>query len=205
MTEELKSNLAAHVFCGFYLGSLGLLQRKKEKLGEQSLTEDEREFLERNKTLIDELQSLQNAKHEDKADAVEMTVPLVPNCHTAPGFEPYFTKPRMTDVHVEIPKDLGVDSWTVTERWRLYHKTEEDMLAFGREHGFPVLFAFYGQRTENKDGVIKVSCEVKLFTKDQMHEAAQFARKQEGELGVFDPKYYRRELEQQPVIEQTFT
>ncbi|MBO7412786.1 MAG: hypothetical protein J6U20_03880 [Fibrobacter sp.] len=89
---------------------------------------------------------------------------------------------------VEIPKSEGVESWTVTKRGGIYYKFEEEMEAFGKEHGFPVLFVFYDYKSEYKDGVFKTTSAVKLFLKGEVHDAAAFAKEHGTELGIYDPK-----------------
>jgi hypothetical protein len=63
---------------------------------------------------------------------------------------------------------------------------DKDMEKFGKEHGFPVIFV--AERMENELGETSENkFKFTFFKKDQMHEAAQFAKKYGGELGVFDP------------------
>ena len=62
----------------------------------------------------------------------------------------------------------------------------KDMEKFGIEHGFPVIFVV--ERMKNElDEISENKFKFTFFKKDQMHEAAQFAKKYDGELGAFDP------------------
>ena len=64
---------------------------------------------------------------------------------------------------------------------------DADMKKFGKEHGFPVIFVV--ERIKNEfDETAENKFKFTLFKKNQMHEAADFAKKYNGELGVFDPK-----------------
>lgn len=61
------------------------------------------------------------------------------------------------------------------------------MEIFGIKYGFPVIFV--AERMKNELGEVSENkFKFTFFKKDQMHEAAHFAKKYGGELGVFDPK-----------------
>ncbi|MBR6449847.1 MAG: hypothetical protein IKS96_07875 [Fibrobacter sp.] len=69
-------------------------------------------------------------------------------------------------------------------------EADKDMEKFGIEYGFPVIFVV--ERMKNElDEISENKFKFTFFKKDQMHEAAQFAKKYDGELGVFDPKLTR--------------
>lgn len=112
-------------------------------------------------------------------------------------------KSRQAAVHVEIPKMDCMETSAVKPLGEILgRKLDEEMTAYGIEHGFPVIFVFYEFRSESKDGVFGNTCTTKLFTKEQMDEAANFARMHCGELGVFDPKEkYEQEFLQQLVMD----
>lgn len=64
---------------------------------------------------------------------------------------------------------------------------DREMEAFGKEHGFPVIFVV--QPMKNELGEIDENkFKLTYFEKNQMHVAAKFAKENDGELGVFDPK-----------------
>lgn len=64
---------------------------------------------------------------------------------------------------------------------------DDDMKKFGKEHDFPVIFVV--ERIKNElDETAENKFKFTFFKKNQMHEAAEFAKKYNGELGVFDPK-----------------
>ena len=66
-------------------------------------------------------------------------------------------------------------------------EADKDMENFGIKHGFPVIFV--AERMKNDLGKIaKDKFKFTFFKKDQMHEAADFAKDHGGELGVYDPK-----------------
>ena len=68
---------------------------------------------------------------------------------------------------------------------------DEKAIAFGNKHGFPVIFVMChaletnGSKTEAKGSF-------KFFKGNQMHEAADFAQKNLGTLGVFDPNGFSK-------------
>lgn len=204
MTEELKSNTGSLFFLGYYLYVLGLSQKERDRLGLPPLTDAEKEFvantrkrMEEQKPVNEESKENPEPVYNDNDKFITIRVPLK---YAAPGWGLKLQKPVFP--RVEIPKSEGVESWTVTKRGGIYYKFEEEMMAFGNKHGFPVLFVFYDYKSEQNGGVFTNTSSIKLFEKCQVHEAAQFAKIHETELGVFDPKEkYEQELLQQPVMD----
>lgn len=126
----------------------------------------------------------QKPENDERDDFVTLRVP---KSVTAPGWGLKFQRPVFP--HVDIPKQDCMDSYAVKPLGELIgRKLDEEMTAFGNEHGFPVIFVFYQEKTETNGGIVKCTGTTQLFTKDQMREAAEFASQHEGELGVFDPK-----------------
>lgn len=153
--------------------------------------------MEYQKTAKEESKENPEPVYNDNDKFITLRVPLK---DAAPGWGLKLQKPVFP--RVEIPKSEGVESWTVTKRGGIYYKFEGEMMAFGKEHGFPVLFVFYNYQSKQKDGVFETTSAVKLFLKGQVHEAAAFAKENGTELGIFDPKEkYEQELLQQPVMD----
>lgn len=62
---------------------------------------------------------------------------------------------------------------------------DKDLESFGKEHGFPVIFVL--QPIENEIGKFENKFKLTMFKKDQMHKAAEYARKVMGHLGIYNP------------------
>lgn len=94
------------------------------------------------------------------------------------------------DVHVEIPRQDCMESPSMVKTLGqlVNRRLDDEMTAFGKKFGFPVIYVFYRTNHEDSDGCVKRVCTTELFTRNQKHEAVQFARDHLGELGVFEPK-----------------
>lgn len=189
MIEELKSNTGSLFFWGCYLYELGLSQEERDKLGLPPLTDAEKEFvanlkegMEERKEAKEKSKELQKTDNDDKF--VTLRVPLK---MAAPGWGLKLEKTVFP--HVNIPKPDIMETSAVKPLGEILgRKLDEEMTAFGNEHGFPVIFVFYQEKTETNGGIVKCTGTTQLFTKDQMHEAAEFASQHGGELGVYDPR-----------------
>lgn len=122
-----------------------------------------------------------------------------------PGFGTAFVKPEFP--RVEIPRQDVMDtSIAKSLSEMLSNKMDEQMDEFVKKHGFPVIFVFYNRKDEKAGDSCWCTSTLQMFEKDKMHEAVDFARKNEGELGVYDPRSaeetYKSELMQQPVLEE---
>lgn len=206
MIEELKSNTGSLYFLGCYLYELGLSQEERDKLGLPPLTDAEKAFvsnakkrMEERKEAKEESKELQKTDNDDKF--VTLRVPLK---MAAPGWGENFKKPVFP--HVEIPKPDVMETSAVKPLGEILgRKLDEEMTAFGKEHGFPVIFVICERTSKEHDGVFTNERRIQFFEKNKMHYAAEFAKNNNGELGVYDPRSaeekYKAELMQQPVLD----
>ena len=156
MIEELKSNTRSLFFWGCYLYELGLSQEERTRLGMPPLTDAEKEFvanlkkgIEKQKEANEELKELPKKDNEDRDDFVTLRIPLK---DAAPGWGLKLQKPVFP--HVDIPKQDCMDSSAVKPLGELIgRKLDEEMTAFGNEHGFTVIFVFYPEKTETNGGI----------------------------------------------------
>lgn len=209
MGTELKSNTGYLLFWGCKLYELGLSQEERNRLGLPPLTDAEKAFVEKAKKRMQELDAnkeiLTELPKSDYSDGEEYVTMRVPLKIAALGWGLNIKKnifPR-----VEIPEpDVMNTSGAKSLSEMLANKMDEQMDEFGKKHGFPVIFVFYNRKDEKVGDSFQCTSTFQMFEKDKMHEAVDFARKHEGELGVYDPRSaeekYKAELMPQPVLEE---
>ena len=100
-------------------------------------------------------------------------------------------------VHVEIPRKPDIFKPTksaldfLSEQNRI--DTEKYLAKFGEQNGYPVFFVTtFRQFEPPKEDIvhkafINTEVNIQMFKKSEMHKAADFARHNGGELGIFDP------------------
>lgn len=107
--------------------------------------------------------------------------------------------------HVEIPREQDIFKPTKSMLDILSEQIDSDLnkrlTEFGEINGFPVVFVFY-QTFKDENGLSKATCDIKMYKRSGMREAADFARRNGGELGIFNPDVkYIDELNSQPVLD----
>jgi hypothetical protein len=141
-----------------------------------------------NKDIIDELKSLPKAPHDDGQDAMAFSIPSTAGIL---GAAAVLLNPELTEKqHVEIPREPDIFKPTKSMLDILSEQIDIDLnkrlTEFGETNGSPVVFVFY-QTIKNENGASKVTCDIKMYKRSDLHEAADFARRNGGELGIFDP------------------
>ena len=142
-----------------------------------------------NKDIIDELKSLPNAPHDDGQDALAL-LSILPTAGII-GAAAVLLNPELTEKpHVEIPHEPDIFKPTKSMLDILSEQIDSDLnkrlTEFGETNGFPVAFVFY-QTLKNENGASKATCDIKMYKRSDLHEAADFAMRNGGELGIFDP------------------
>lgn len=142
-----------------------------------------------NKDIIDELKSLPNAPHDDGQDSLAFSI--LPTAGIL-GAAAFLLNPKLKEKpHVEIPREQDIFKPTKSMLDILSEQIDSDLnnrlTEFGETKGFPVVFVFY-QTLKNENGVSKATCDIKMYKRSGMHEAADFAMLNGGELGIFDPR-----------------
>ena len=126
------------------------------------------------------MQSTPNAKHKDSSDAKALTA--------------FYSTPK--NIHVSIPfKTDPLPSKPITEilSTKAAEILNKPLIEFGSRNGYPVIFVvetitsqtpkdFFHEFTTESN--IKLTC----FKSHEMHEAAKYAQKVLGTLGIFDPR-----------------
>ena len=139
--------------------------------------------------IIAELESLPKGKHnEDSQDAAALAPPPTAGIL---GAAAVLLNPKLKEKpHVEIPHEHDIFKPTKSMLDILSERIDSDLnkrlTEFGETNGFPVVFVFY-QTHKNENGVIKDTCDIKMYKRSDMHDALDFARRNGGELGIFDP------------------
>ena len=140
------------------------------------------------KRTIDELKSLPKSPHDDAQDAAALAIPPMAGII---GATAAILNPKLKDEHVEIPREQDIFKPTKSMLDVLSEQIDSDLnkrlTEFGETNGFPVVFVFY-QTLKNENGVSKATCDIKMYKKSGMREAADFAIRNAGELGIFDPR-----------------
>lgn len=139
--------------------------------------------------MIAELESLPKGKnHKDSQDAAALAPPPTAGIL---GAAAVLLNPKLTEKpHVEIPREPDIFKPTKSMLDILSDRIESDLnkrlTEFGETNGFPVVFVFY-QTLKNENGISKATCDIKMYKRSGMREAADFAIRNAGELGIFDP------------------
>ena len=136
--------------------------------------------------MLEELRSLPCSEHDDQQDAKA----LVPPMAGILGASAVILNPKLKEAHVEIPREPDVFRPTKAMLDILSERIDSDLnkrlTEFGKKNGFPVVFVFY-QTVKDENGISKATCDIKMYKKSEMREAADFARRNGGEFGIFDP------------------
>ena len=140
--------------------------------------------------MIAELESLPKGKHhEDSQDAAALAPPPTAGIL---GAAAVLLNPKLKEkAHVEKPREPDIFKPTKSMLDILSERIDSDLnkrlTEFGETNGFPVVFVFY-QTLKNENGVSKATCDIKMYKRSGMREAADFAMLNGGELGIFDPR-----------------
>lgn len=145
-------------------------------------------YTDDNAAFLEELKSLPKSSHYDAQDAAALASPPTAGIL---GAAAVLFNPKMKEkVHVDIPREPDIFKPTKSMLDILSEQIDSDLnkrlTEFGETNGFPVVFVFY-QTLKNENGVSKATCDIKMYNRSDMHEAADFARRNGGELGIFDP------------------
>ena len=161
---------------------MGTENKSRDKFSINGLFMSEEDFLRQVNEIKEKSKELQKTDNDDKF--VTLRVPLK---IAAPGWGENFKKPVFP--HVNIPKADVMDTSAVKPLGELIGcKLDEEMIAFGKEHGFPVIFVICERTSKEHDGVFTNERRIQFFENNQMHYAAEFAKNNNGELGVYDPR-----------------
>ena len=147
--------------------------------------------------MIAELESLPKGKnHEDSQDTAALALPPTAGIL---GAAAVLLNPELKEKqHVEIPHEPDIFKPTksaldiLSEQNR--SKTEKYLAKFGEQNGYPVIFVTtFRQFEPPKEDIvhhafINTEVNIQMFKKSEMHEAADFAIRNAGELGIFDPR-----------------
>lgn len=155
-----------------------------------------------NHDIINELKSLPKCyHHDDEQDAFALSVMngLVRAndaiLNPKPKEKPYVEIPREPDIFKPTKSMMDILSE------RIDSDLNKRLTEFGETNGFPVVFVFY-QTLKNENGASNATCDIKMYKKSEMHEAANFAKRNGGELGIFNSyAKYIDELNLQPVLD----
>lgn len=139
--------------------------------------------------IIEELKSMPYAPHDDAQDAMAFSIPSTAGIL---GASAILLNPKLKEKpHVEIPREPDIFKPTKSMLDILSERIDSDLnkrlTEFGEINGFPVVFVFY-QTIKNENGVSKATCYIKMYKKNGMRDAADFAIRNAGELGIFDPR-----------------
>jgi hypothetical protein len=140
--------------------------------------------------MIAELESLPKGKHhEDSQDVAALAPP--PTAGILGAAAVLFNPELKEKPHVEIPREPDIFKPTKSMLDILSERIDSDLnkrlTEFGETNGFPVVFVFY-QTIKNENGVSKATCDIKMYKRSGMREAADFAMLNGAELGIFDPR-----------------
>ena len=137
--------------------------------------------------IIDELKSLPKGSHDDSQDAAALASPPTTGIL---GAAAVLLNPKLKDAHVEIPREPDIFKPAKSMLDILSEQIDSDLnrrlTEFGETNGFPVVFVFY-QTLKNENGASKATCDIKMYKRSDMHDALDFARRNGGEFGIFDP------------------
>lgn len=159
---------------------------------------------------IEQLRSLPRAPHDDAQDA--MAFSILPTAGIL-GAAAVLLNPKLKEkAHVEIPREPDIFKPTksalgfLSERDR--SETEKYLAKFGEQNGYPVIFVTTLKKFDppKKDivheAIINTEFNIQMFKKSEMHDAVDFARRNGGELGIFNSEIkYIDELNPQPVLD----
>lgn len=150
-----------------------------------------------NSDMIAELESLPKGKHhEDSQDAAALAPPPTAGIL---GAAAVLLNPKLKEKpHVDIPREPDIFKPTksaldfLAEQNR--SETEKYLAKFGEQNGYPVIFVTtFRQFEPPKEDIvhnafINTEFYIQMFKKSDMPKAADFARRNGGELGIFDPR-----------------
>ncbi|MBR6448328.1 MAG: hypothetical protein IKS96_07410 [Fibrobacter sp.] len=146
--------------------------------------------------IIAELESLPKGKHnEDSQDAAALAPPPTAGIL---GAAAVLLNPKLKEKpHVEIPHEHDIFKPTKSALDILSEQNRRDVEKyldkFGEQNGYPVIFVTtFRQFDPPKEDIvheafINTEFNIQMFKKSEMREAADFARRNGGELWIFDP------------------
>ena len=128
------------------------------------------------------------APHDDTQDAMALVPPPTAGIL---GAAAVLLNPKLKEkTHVEIQREPDIFKPTKSMLYILSERIDSDLnkrlTEFGETNGFPVVFVFY-QTLKDENGISKATCDIKMYKRSDMHDALDFARRNGGELGIFDP------------------
>ena len=147
--------------------------------------------------MIAELESLPKGKHhEESQDAAALAPP--PTAGILGAVAGQLAAELKEKPHVEIPREPDIFKPTISALDILSEQNRREMekylAKFGEQNGYPVIFVTtFRQFDPPKEDIvheafINTEFNIQMFKKSEMHDAVDFARRNGGELGIFDPR-----------------
>ena len=140
--------------------------------------------------------SLPKCSHNDVQDTAALAIPPVAGILGAVAT--LFAPKPIENLHVEIPheQDIFKPTKSMLDIFSEQNRREigKYLDKFGEQNGYPVIFVTtFRQFDPPKEDIvheafINTELNIQMFKKSEMHEAADFARRNGGELGIFDPR-----------------
>lgn len=145
---------------------------------------------------IEQLRSLPKASHDDKQDAAALAPPPTAGIL---GAVAAILHPELKEkANVDTPRDPDIfkptksalDNFSEQNR----REAEKYLAKFGEQNGYPVIFVTtFRQFDPPKEDIvhealITTEVNIQMYKECEMREAADFARRNGGELGIFDPR-----------------
>lgn len=160
---------------------------------------------------IERLRSLPKSNHDDKQDAMSQVMAGQAVFHPDSPFVSIEARSHV-NTKCEIPRDPDIFKPTKSTINILSEQNKRELekylAKFGEQNGYPVIFVTtFRQFDPPKEDIvhnafINTEVNIQMFKKSEMREAADFARRNGGELGIFNSKIkYIDELNPQPVLD----
>lgn len=160
---------------------------------------------------IEKLRSLPKANHDDKQDAMAQLMAGQAVFHPDSPFVSIEARSHV-NTKCEISRDPDIFKPTKSTLNILSEQNKRELekylAKFGEQNGYPVIFVTtFRQFEPPKEDIvhnafIDTEVNIQMFKKSEMREAADFARRNGGELGIFKSEIkYIDELNPQPVLD----
>ena len=143
---------------------------------------------EAKKAYNDALQKIQDTGHPVfNPDSPFVSIEARSHVNTMPE-KPHVEIPRETDIFKPTKSTLNIFS----EQNK--RELEKYLAKFGEQNGYPVIFVTTSRTFDPPkedivhEALITTEVNIQMFKKSEMREAANFAIRNAGELGIFDPR-----------------
>lgn len=163
---------------------------------------------------IERLRSLPKSNRDDKQDTMALAMAGQAVFHPDSQFVSIEARSHVNTMP-EMPRDPDIFKPTKSNLDFLSEQNKREiekyLAKFGEQNGYPVIFVTTFRRFEPPkedivhEAFINTEVNIQMFKKSGMREAADFARRNGGEIGTFDnrcaEKIYNDEYLQQPVLD----